>query len=127
MGPRPEVVAKALAWVTVVVVAGSIVAWRVTGGDYYTKFEVVEVVERPVDPSDPFAAADFYDSGTVTETVKRKQFRFGLFPVPAGLLDKHMLSVVTVSAPFGLLTITMMSVWWARRRIASRHGGTRTG
>ena len=33
--------------------------WQITGGDYYTKFEVVKQVEKKIDPNDPLAAAGF--------------------------------------------------------------------
>ena len=68
---------------------------KATGGDYYTNYEVVETVEIEPDSSDPLAAAGFYEGTKATETVTRDEFRFGLLPTPSGLLDKHMLSVVS--------------------------------
>lgn len=42
-----------------VVTIASIVVWLATGGDWYTKYEVVEQIEFKPDPNDPLAAADF--------------------------------------------------------------------
>lgn len=88
--------------------------WQATGGDYYTKYEVIEQVPRTVDPDDPFAEAGLYDGGSQTETVQRDEFRFGLLPTPQGIFDKHAISVVSFAAPawigaFGILI-------WTRRK-----------
>ena len=99
----------------VVVTLAALVTWQVTGGDYYTKFEVVEQVEKEVDPDDPLAATGFYDGSSQTETVARDDFRFGLLPTPAGLFDKHMLSVVSTATPFWVLAIAL-ALWTYRRR-----------
>jgi hypothetical protein len=88
--------------------------WQATGGDFYTKFEIVERVERPIDPDDPLAAAGFYETSTRQETITRDAFRFGLLPTPSGLLDRHSLAVVTLAAPVWLLAA--LALWWEIRR-----------
>jgi len=104
--------------VTIVITVASVVTWRITGGDYYTKFEVVEEIEKPVDPDDPLAGTGFYENEMKKEVVTRKQFRFGLLPTPSGLFDKHVMSVVTVVSPFwGLLLLNLL---WRRHK---RRGG----
>jgi hypothetical protein len=111
---------KVILVVTVLITVGALATWQVTGGDYYTKFEVVEEVEREIDPNDPLAGTGFYDGESQTETVVRKEFRFGLLPTPSGLFDKHMISVATAVSPFWVLTIA--GLWWMRRR--ARVGNT---
>ena len=98
----------------VLVTIAAVGMWQLTGGDYYTKFEVVEQIERPVDESDPLAAAGFYEGDSQTDTVTRSAFRFGLLPTPNGLFDKHMLSVVSIAFVVwpGALTL----VWLSLRR-----------
>ena len=81
---------------SIILTAGVLLAWQVTGGDYYTKFEVIEQVKAEPDPSDPLAAAGFYEDGMETRTISRREFRLGLLPTPQGLLDKHLLSVLTL-------------------------------
>ena len=98
--------------VTVTLLA--VALWQVTGGDSYTKFRVVETVEREIDADDPLVAAGFYDDAPTTETVTRDAFRFGLLPTPQGLFDRHMASVVTAAAPLWLVTLGV--VIWERRR-----------
>lgn len=87
--------------------------WVITGQDAYTKFQVVEEVEREIAEDDPLAATGFYDGETQVETVRRDEFRLGLIPTPRGLLDKHLVSVVTIVLPIwgavGFLA-------WRRRR-----------
>ena len=100
--------------VTVITVA-VIIAWQATGGDWYTKYEVVEQVDAVADPDDPLVAAGFYDGGTTSTTVTRDEFRLGLLPTPSGLIDKHVISVATVTGPvwaFGLVFL-----WYQRRRV----------
>lgn len=92
----------------------ALVTWRFTGGDYYTKFEVVEEIEKAIDPNDPLADAGFYDSDTTKETVTREAFRFGLLPTPRGILDKHAFSVVSVTVPAWIAALGVL--WLARRR-----------
>ena len=96
------------------VTVAAIVTWRVTGGDYYTKFVVIEEIEKPIDPNDPLAGTGFYDGDTQTEIVARKEFRFGLLPTPSSIFDKHMFSVVSVVTPFWALTLA--GLLWVRRK-----------
>ncbi len=101
--------AKKLFALAIVVTVFSVILWQVTGGDYYTKYEIVSRVEKAIDPSDPLAAAGFYEGSSIIETVKRNEFRFGLFPTPTGLFDKHIVSVVTfVGLSWGLVLITLL-------------------
>jgi hypothetical protein len=99
----------------VVLTIASIIIWQATGGDWYTKYEVVEQVESKPDANDPLAAAGFYDGGTKTVTVARDEFRFGLLPTPTGILDKHALSVASVTGPLWVLGIGF--VWIHRRKV----------
>lgn len=78
---------------------GLLLLWQATGGDYYTKFEVVEEVEVPIDESDPLAGTGFYENETEIKTVTRREFRLGLLPTPQGLLDKHIISVSSILVP----------------------------
>ena len=48
--------------------------WLYTGADFYTKYTVVERVEKEVDPDDPLAGTGFYDDDKTTETVTRDEF-----------------------------------------------------
>jgi hypothetical protein len=109
-----EKLTKTAIGATLLVTLVVLVTWQVTGGDYYTKFEVVEQVEKQVDPNDPLAQAGFYDGSTQTETVTRDAFRFGLLPTPGGLFDKHILSVLSIATPFWLLSLGLL--WRSRRR-----------
>lgn len=88
--------------------------WQATGGDYYTKFEVVEEVEEQLDSSDPLADSGFYDAGTVTKTISRKEFRLGLLPVPQGLFDRHAISVITILFPLWFMTFVFL--WFTNHR-----------
>jgi hypothetical protein len=88
--------------------------WQATGGDYYTKFEVVEEVEEQVDSSDPLADSGFYDEGTVTKTISREEFRLGLLPVPQRLYDRHAISVTTILLPFWFLAFAFL--WFIKHR-----------
>lgn len=92
----------------------SLVTWQATGGDWYTKYEVVEQVEVKLDASDPLVAAGFYDGVTSTRTVTRDEFRLGLLPTAAGLLDKHVVSVASINGPLWLLGLGLF--WFERRR-----------
>lgn len=109
---------KKVLTVTLIVTVAAIVLWQITGGDYYTKFEVIEEVQKPVDPDDPLAGTGFYEDDTKVETVARKDFRFGLLPTPSGLFDKHMLSVASFVAPFWVFTLFVL--WWGRRKRVSQ-------
>ena len=105
---------KVILLVAVALTAASLLLWQATGGDYYTKYEVVEKVARQIDPDDPLAQAGFYDTEARVETVTRSDFRFGLLPTPSGLLDKHMVSVASISGPVWGLALGL--IWWGRRR-----------
>jgi|GEM_PF-1101739 len=96
------------------VTVAALITWQATGGDYYTKFSVVEQVEAKADADDPLAAAGFYDGETVTRTERREEFRLGLLPTPSGLLDKHIFSVATLATPLWVLGIA--AAWFGRRR-----------
>jgi hypothetical protein len=106
--------AKIAIGIAVVVTLATVVVWQATGGDYYTKFQVVEEIESETDPDDPLAAAGFYDGDSSTEVVTRDEFRFGLLPTPEGVFDKHAVSVASISGPVWLGAIGF--AWWARRK-----------
>lgn len=97
------------------ITTGLIVLWQATGGDYYTKYEVVEQVKKEIDPDDPLLLAGFYEDESVVETVRRDQFRFGLLPTPSGILDKHIVSVVSIAGPIWTLTFALMFFHRKRR------------
>lgn len=92
----------------------AIITWRATGGDYYTKFEIIEQVEKEIAADDPLAAAGFYEGDTRIETVRRDGFRMGLLPTPAGIIDKHAISVASISIPSW--TAAFILIWINRRR-----------
>ena len=97
-----------------IVTVAILLIWQVTGGDYYTKYEVVEEVEKPVDKDDPLSDTGFYEGTSQTQTVTRKEFRLGLLPTPQRIFDKHAVSVVSIAAPTWVFTIGF--VWWMNRR-----------
>jgi len=105
--------AKIAIGVAVVVTLTTVVVWQATGGDYYTKFQVVEEVESAADPDDPLAAAGFYDGDSSKQVVTRDEFRLGLLPTPEGVFDKHAVSVASISGPVWLVAIGF--AWWVRR------------
>ncbi|MBI4720742.1 MAG: hypothetical protein HY770_05905 [Chitinivibrionia bacterium] len=107
---------KILIAVSLAVTAAALVAWRATGGDYYTKFEVVEQVDAAVKQDDPLAGTGFYDDATQTQTIVRPAFRFGLLPTPQGALDKHALSVASLALPFWAATAALFIFSRLRRR-----------
>jgi hypothetical protein len=100
----------------VLITVAALLLWQLTGGDYYTKYEVIEQVEKTLDPNDPLVAAGFYEDSKATETVARKDFRFGLLPTPSGILDKHVASVLSIASPFWLLGLALL--FWNRRALA---------
>jgi hypothetical protein len=100
--------------IAALITLAALVTWQATGGDVYTKYQVVENVETAVDPDDPLAAAGFYGDESPTETITRDTFRFGLLPTPGGIFDKHIVSVVSVCGP--VWVIALLAVWLARRR-----------
>jgi hypothetical protein len=103
---------------TISITLGSLLTWQLTGGDYYTKFEVVEEIEKTVDPNDPLANAGFYDNESIKETVMHKEFRFGLIPTPSGLFDKHLISVVSIVLPTWVISLFL---FWKQKRVNSRY------
>jgi hypothetical protein len=98
---------------TLFITLASLMTWQLTGGDYYTKFQVVEEIDAPFDPSDPLAAAGFYDD-RAKQTVVRDEFRLGLLPTPSGLFDKHLLSVASIVAPVWMVALALL--WRGRRQ-----------
>lgn len=104
--------------VSLVVTIAAFVTWQVTGGDYYTKFEVIEQIESQVNPDDPLAGTGFYDDDSKKETVVQQGLRFGLLPTPNGLLDKHLISVASVATPPWMIVFGLVLV--DRRRRKSR-------
>ena len=104
--------------VALIITIASLVTWQVTGGDYYTKFEVVEQIDSPVDPDDPLAGTGFYDDDSQKETVVTQGLRFGLLPTPKHLMDKHLLSVASMTIPPWTIVIALLLV--VRRRNRSR-------
>ena len=105
---------KLILSLAVIITLVSIVTWQLTGGDYYTKFQVVEEIEQPVDPNDPLAVAGFYDNQTPKETVVRNEFRLGLLPTPNSIFDKHLIAVVTIVSPAWVIAFGLL--WWRRRQ-----------
>lgn len=100
--------------IVAILTLASVITWQATGGDWYTKYEVVEQVESEADQNDPLVAAGFYEGGKNTQTVTRDEFRFGLLPTPAGIFDKHALSVASVTGPLWVFGIGF--VWFKRRK-----------
>jgi len=105
--------AKTMLFISILITAAAVITWQATGGDYYTKYEVIEQVDIPVDQDDPLAAAGFYDSDFRTETVTKNEFRMGLLPTPSKILDKHLVSLISIVIPFWLVTIFLL--WRSRR------------
>lgn len=98
-----------------IITVGMIAFWQLTGGDYYTKFEVIEEVKQELDADDPLLAAGFYDDKEMTKTVKKDEFHLGLLPTPSGIFDKHVISVVSVLVPIWILTL-VVKIWHRIRR-----------
>ena len=94
-----------------------LILWQITGGDYYTKYQVVEEIEKELDQSDPLVAAGFYQSSTVTETIVKDEFRLGLLPTPTTLFDKHSIAVTTIIAPVWFISAIIF--FYRRRNNAS--------
>lgn len=110
---------KRAVWAAVLITALTVIVWQATGGDYYTKFEVVEQVEQTVDPDDPLAGTGFYDDDSRTQTTTRETFRLGLLPTPSGLFDRHTLSVVTLLSPTWGAVLLYVFFVRRRRRVAA--------
>ena len=85
--------------IAVVLTVAALGMWLATGAHPYTKFENVVRENVAADPDDPFTEAGFYEGTTVTRTVKKNVFYFGLLPTPSGLFDPHALSVLSVVGP----------------------------
>jgi len=105
---------KILLGLAVVFTIASLGAWAATDFHPYTKYQVVEEVEKTPDPDDPFAGTGLVEEGEVeTEVVTRDEFHFGLLPTPQGLFDKHFVSVVTFAVPLWVLAAAS---WFVTRR-----------
>jgi len=96
-----------------VVTIAALITWQATGGDAYTKFQVVEQVERTLDADDPLAGTGFYPDDKVVETVTKDEFHLGLIPTPVGLFDKNAVSVMTIVIPIWVFALVF---WWYMRR-----------
>ena len=112
--------------VAVVVTVAALGMWQATGAHPYTKYEDVTREQVRTDVDDPFVEAGFYEGDTVTQTVRKDVFYFGLFPTPQGLFDKHALSVVSVVVPVWLVVVGSVLVRWRARRRAIRRADTVT-
>ncbi len=112
--------------IAVVLTAAAFGLWLATGAHPYTKYQDVTRQELPTDEDDPFAEAGFYDGETVTQTVKKDVFYFGLLPTPQGLFDKHAVSVVSFVAPVWLIVGGIALVRWYARRRSARGAGAAT-
>jgi hypothetical protein len=108
-------ISNALVYLAVIVSIVLIAVWQLTGGDYYTKFEVVEQVSQELDENDPLVAAGFYDDKEVTETMKKDEFRLGLLPTPSGIFDKHVISVISILVPTWIIALAA-KLWYRRGR-----------
>ena len=102
--------------IAVVLTVAAFGLWLATGAHPYTKYQDVTRQELPTDEDDPFAEAGFYDGDTVTRTVKKNVFYFGLLPTPQGVFDKHALSVVSVVGPVWLFVGGISLIRWRARR-----------
>ncbi len=102
--------------IAVILTVATFGLWLATGAHPYTKYQDVTRQELPTDEDDPFAEAGFYDGDTVTRTVKKTVFYFGLLPTPQGVFDKHALSVVSVVLPVWLIVGGISLVRWRARR-----------
>ncbi len=111
-----------LAALAMIVTSVAALTWAATGRHVFTKYESIEERSDPPRSDDPFAAAGFYD-GAPARVVHVKAFHFGLLPSAGSVLDKHIVSLATVSAPLWLLTFA--SAW--RRRSSRRSARRPTG
>lgn len=97
--------------------AATLALWLSTGARGYTTFHMIELVEPTPGDDDLFANTGLYDT-SVQSVRETRGFRLGLVPTPRGLLDPHILSVLTllalVWAPFALLYAR--ALWRARCR-----------
>jgi hypothetical protein len=97
-----------------VVTSVTLIAWMSTGRHSYTKFEVVKREAVQVEEDDPLAGTGFYDEASTQMTVRRDEFHLGLLPTPQRLLDKHVLSVVSILVPTWGVCLPL--IWWQSRR-----------
>ncbi len=102
--------------IAVVLTVAAFGLWLATGAHPYTKYQDVTRQQVPTNEDDPFAEAGFYDGDTVTRTVKKNVFYFGLLPTPQGVFDKHALSVVSIVVPVWLIVGGISLVRWRTRR-----------
>ena len=113
--------------IAVVLTVAAFGLWLATGAHPYTKYQDVTREEVPTDENDPFANAGFYDGDTVKQTVKKDVFYFGLLPTPQGLLDKHVISVVSVVVPvWSIVGVIALLRWRTRRRRVVRRANATT-
>ena len=108
---------KTAALISTIITLAAVITWLATGRDYYTKYQVVETIEVPLDENDPLAQAGFYDDDKPrTETVTRDEFHLGLIPTPSGIFDKHVVSVISIASPPWGLTALLFVLGRMRRR-----------
>ena len=108
----------AIAFLVVVPLLASVIYAEVTDvSEVFAKKEIkakiVETIEVQVDPDDPLAGTGFFEGTTEEKTVERDAFQLGIFPTPAGLIDKHLVSVATILAP--VWSLIGIGVWRQRR------------
>ncbi len=103
-----------------VLTLAALITWLATGAHPYTKYQEVTREQSSAGADDPFAETGFYDADTVTRTVKKDVFYFGLLPTPQGLFDKHAVSVVSVVVPVWLIVGGFALMRW---RSAKTRGG----
>lgn len=99
---------KALLTVAISVTVVVLGLWLATGAELVTKYEIADVIETPIDPSDPLADVGLYEGTTQLRTVTRPGFRFGLLPGP------HILSAAAILLPLWVLILGLL--WTGRRR-----------
>lgn len=119
---RPNSPIARLAALAVLVTAIAALTWLATGRHVFTKYEAIEERANPPAADDPFAAAGFYDGNTVAQVTHVDAFHFGLLPSAGSVLDKHVISLVTVAAP--LWALTLVFAWRRRSKRRRLHGST---
>lgn len=112
---------KTVILIATVMTLAAVITWLATGRDFYTKYQVVEIVEVPIDENDPLAQSGFYDDDEPrTETVERDEFHLGLLPTTTNPFDKHIVSVVSIATPpWGLAALLFVLGWTRRRKSAA--------
>lgn len=111
-------ITKKTVFFTITLTVLILIIWQMTGGDYYTKYQVVEEIEKELDQSDPLVVAGFYENSTVTETIVKDEFRLGLLPTPSSIFDKHVLAVTTVILPLWFISVVVFIYQRKKRLIA---------